>query len=131
LTRAEIEREAGRRYLQKAIEFLHAAEWSFDRRYYNACGGNAIHAGISANDSFLAWRFGVRSTSAAHLEAVEILESAGGRAVKGHVIQLRGLLKRKSFVEYDEGLFDAKQARVALTRAQRLVAWVRSEVEDR
>lgn len=42
---------------------------------------------------------------------------------------LRRLLKRKSVIEYDDRSTTAAQAREALVRAERLVAWAKESIE--
>lgn len=119
---------AAARYLAKAEEFLAAADWASGEQRWNACGLNAVHAGISAVDAFCAAAFSERSAGPNHFLAAEFLESRGGRAVAPQANALRRLLARKTRVEYEDRPITPSEARDALQRATRLVGWARERV---
>lgn len=125
----EADRDGARVYLRKAREFLRAAQHALAAEDWNAAALNAIHAGISANDAFLVWRFGLRSAGTDHLDAVDLLLRQAGRATAREAETLLRLLRDKSVVEYSPKAVRAPETRVAVLRAERLVARACDEVE--
>jgi hypothetical protein len=109
-----------RAYLDKAQEFLRAAEDSLELSHHTAAVGNAVHAGIAAADAFSAvrtrtvWR-GEHSRAAGHLEAA-------GQEGKQAARHLRRLLPMKTRAEYDPAPMRATDARTAVQAAERIVA---------
>lgn len=120
-----VDRAAASTFLSKAEEFLDSAREALARSNWNATGMNAIHAGISAVDAYLAHAHGIRSSSPDHRQAAELLRDVGGSEVSKQANTLERLVAKKTRVEYDARLMSAQEAREALTRAERLVAWAR------
>lgn len=87
----------------------------------------SIHAAITANDAVCVALLGKRSIDQDHQRAADLLESAGDRApgVGAKATQLRALLKKKNLVEYEARRASAAEARDAVERAKRFVAWAR------
>lgn len=109
-----------RAYLDKAREFLRAAEDSLELGNRVAAAGNAVHAGIGAADAITAARAAVvwkgeHSQSPAHLEKV------GGDDGRKAAAQLRRLLPLKNRAEYDPDPILAAEAKAAVTAAIRMV----------
>jgi hypothetical protein len=109
-----------RSYLNKAREFLRAAEDSLELGNRVAAAGNAVHAGIGAADAITAARAAVvwkgeHSQSPAHLERV------GGDEGRKAAPQLRRLLPLKNRAEYDPDPISAAEAKAAVTAATRTV----------
>ena len=108
-----------RSYLDKAQEFLRAAQHSLELSNHTAAVGNAVHAGIAAGDALSAartrtvWR-GEHAQAAGHLEAAG---DEGGQAAR----QLRRLLPMKTRAEYDPAPMRAADARTAVQAAERMV----------
>jgi hypothetical protein len=91
----------------------------------------AIHAGLSACDAVTVALRGVRSIEPDHLRAADLLEAAAREAedVQQHASQLRGLLKVKNLVEYEDRRVSAREAETGSKRAERLVNWAASVVD--
>ena len=109
-----------RSYLNKAREFLRAAEDSLELWNRVAAAGNAIHAGIAAADAITAARAAVvwkgeHSQSPAHLERV------GGDDRRKAAAQLRRLKPLKDRAEYDPEPISAAETKAAVTSAARMV----------
>jgi len=117
-------------FLQKAEEFLRASVRAGDAGDQDAVMLASIHAAITANDAVCVALLGRHSIDADHQRAADLLESAGDRAagVAQRAGQLRALLKRKHLVEYEARRATAAEARDALERATRFVAWARDVV---
>jgi HEPN domain-containing protein len=110
----------GRAYLEKAHEFLRAAQDSLELSNHTAAVGNAVHAGIAASDAISAVR--TRTVwRGEHAQAAGHLESAGqeGKQAARH---LRRLLPMKTRAEYDPAPMRAADAQTAVQAAERIVA---------
>lgn len=109
-----------RAYLDKAHEFLKAAQDSLALTNYTAAVGNSIHAGIAAADALSAsrtrtvWR-GEHTGAAGHLEAAGDEGKQGAR-------HLRRLLPLKTRAEYDPAPMRAADAQSAVQAAGRIVS---------
>ena len=109
-----------RSYLDKAQDFLRAAQHALELSNHTAAVGNAVHAGIAAGDALSAaragtvWR-GEHAQAAGHLEAAGDEGRQAGR-------QLRRLLPMKTRAEYDPAPMKAADARTAVQAAERMVA---------
>lgn len=107
-------------YLDKAQEFLRAAQDSLGLSNNTAAVGNAVHAGIAAADALSAartrtiWR-GEHAQAAGHLEAA-------GEEGKQAARHLRRLLPMKTRAEYDPAPMRGADARAAVQGAERIVA---------
>jgi hypothetical protein len=106
-------------YLDKAEEFLRAAQHAPELGNNTAAVGNAVHAGIAAADAISAvrtrtvWR-GEHAQAAGHLEAIGEEGKQAGR-------HLRRLLPMKTRAEYDPTPMPATDAKTAVQAAQRIV----------
>jgi len=107
-------------FLDKAREFLRAAQDSLELSNNTAAVGNAVHAGILASDAISAvrtrtvWR-GEHAQAAGHLETA-------GEDGKLAARQLRRLLPMKTRAEYEPAPIRPADARAAVQAAERLVA---------
>jgi hypothetical protein len=117
-TRAVSRAEASA-YLDKASEFLQAAQDSLGLRNYVAATGNAVHAGIAAADAISAAMVG-SVWAGEHSVAARHVESTGPAGQKA-APQLRRLVALKNRAEYDPKPIPAADARAALEAAERLV----------
>ena len=109
-----------RSYLEKAQEFLRAAQYSLELSSYTAAVGNAVHAGIAAGDALSAAR--TRTVwRGEHAQAARHLEGAGDEG-RHAARQLRRLLPMKTRAEYDPAPMKAADARTAVQAAERMVA---------
>jgi hypothetical protein len=117
-------------FLQKAEEFLRASVRAAEAADHDAAMLASIHAAITANDAVCVAFLGKRSTDQDHQRAGDLLESVGDRApgVGARAGQLRALLKKKNLVEYEARRASVAEARDAVERATRFVAWARDLV---
>ena len=74
---------------------------------------------------------GLRSADPDHLRAADVLESIarGSAELHDRANQLRGLLKLKNLVEYEDRRVTAREAETGFKRAERLAAWARTQLE--
>ncbi len=114
-------------YLKKAEEFRDAMRQCRSMESWDAVALNAIHAGISANDSLLVYFHGMRSTSAKHDDAVRLLLSLiKHEEVKTAAAHLRKLIASKGLAEYEGRLLTAAEASDLVKHAERFMEWVKS-----
>lgn len=127
----EVPRTRARSYLAKSKEFLEASTASLSSGRHDAALLLAIHAGLSACDAVTVALRGVRSIEADHLRAADLLEAGGRDAadVHQHAAQLRGLLKVKNLVEYEDRRVSGREAETGTKRAERLVNWAVAVLE--
>lgn len=109
-----------RAYLDKAREFLRAAEDSLALGNRMAAAGNAVHAGIGSADAITAARAAV-VWKGEHSQAPAHLEKAGGAEGKKAAPHLRRLLPLKNRAEYDPDPIAVAEAKAAVTAAVRIV----------
>ncbi len=126
-----VEKTRARVYLGKAQEFLAAARIAGDAGQAHAALLLAIHAGLSACDAVTVALAGVRSTDPDHLRATDLLELVAkvSAETRERADQLRGLLKMKNLVEYEDRRVSAKEADTGTKRAERLVGWAIAQLE--
>ncbi len=117
-------------YLGKANEFLAAAKATRDAGRSDAALLLAVHAGICACDAVAIALAGVRSADPDHLRAADLLEKVASQSdeVRGRASQLRGLLKLKNLVEYEDRRVSPTQADDGTKRAQRLTEWAAEQL---
>jgi HEPN domain len=109
-----------RAYLDKAREFLRAAQDSLELSNNTAAVGNAVHAGILTADAISAARTR-KIWRGDHAQAAGHLETAGedGKQAARH---LRRLLPLKTRAEYDATPVRAADAKAAVQAVERLVS---------
>ena len=81
-------------------------------------------------DQFLSASTVAMSGSHHHLRAADLLESIarGSDEIHERANQLRGLLKVKNLVEYEDRRVTAREAEAGVKRADRFAGWARSQV---
>lgn len=123
-------RTESRLFLAKAQQFLEEAEAALEAGRNDAVMLNAIHAAIGASDAVTTALTGLRSADPDHQRAADLLEEVAGASseLKTRVRQLRQLLARKNIVEYESRRATAREARDALSRAERFVDWAAEAV---
>jgi HEPN domain-containing protein len=126
----EVPRSEARLSLGKAEQFLEEARSAQSGSRYDAAMLNAIHAAVSAADAVTVSLGGRRSTDPDHQRTADLVEELAARseAIGGKVRQLRSLLSRKHAVEYQSRRATAGEAKDAVERADRFVAWAREVV---
>jgi len=117
-------------YLGKATEFLAAATAAREAGQSDAALLLAVHSGISACDAVSIALAGVRSADPDHLRAADLLEKVASQSeeVRGRASQLRGLLKLKNLVEYEDRRVSPIQADDGTKRAERLADWAAEQL---
>lgn len=116
--------------MAKAEEFLTAADIAAAGAQWNACGLDAVHAGIAAADAALAAAAGLRSVSLDHGFAVRLLEANVPAFSAQQRRHLAGLLQMKNTVAYENRPVTETEARQLLDHARRFVRWARQIAGD-
>jgi hypothetical protein len=126
-----VDKSKGRSYLAKADQFLSSATSALADARHDAALLLAIHGAISATDAVTAALAGLRSADPDHLRAADLLESVarGSEEIHDRAGQLRGLLKSKNLVEYEDRRVTAREAEAGVKRAKRLAEWARTQIE--
>ncbi len=125
-----VPRSDARGSLAKAEEFLGAAETAATGAQWNACGLDAVHAGIAAADAALAATAGLRSVSLDHGYVVRLLEANVPAFSAQQRRHLAGLLQMKNTVAYENRPVTETEARQLLDHARRFARWARQVVGD-
>lgn len=112
-----------RGHLRRARAYLELAELSQDDRageQARTSVGNAVLAGIAANDAICCARGGVRSGSTDHMGAVRLLQRVTGDRQLSRA--LRELIDMKGEAHYGLDRFNRDRNTAAVRRARTLVA---------
>ena len=111
------------RYLQKAEEYLEAAQDSLDLERATPAAGDAIHAGISAKDAIVTFLKGTTGKRKDHGAAPRELRQALGNHAEAASAErsLRDLIAIKGDVEYGTTLITLAKAEPVVRRARSLV----------
>ncbi|HET7355380.1 MAG TPA: HEPN domain-containing protein [Nocardioidaceae bacterium] len=109
-----------RLHLEKAREFLDAAQGSLDREQFNAATSNAVISGINSKDAICLRLTGATRNSDGHNEAIAELKAAGPAGAK-LAPTLSRLLKLKTKSQYQSVSVAASDARKAVEWAVRLL----------
>lgn len=110
-----------RAHLDKAREFVAAAEASLELGLFNAAASNAVIAGINAKDAICLKVIGATGKTDSHADAVGELARVGATG-KALAPVLGRLLKLKARSQY-------QTMPIAAAQAGRAVAWARQLVE--
>ena len=126
----QVDKSKARTYMAKADQFLSASTVAMSGSHHDAALLPAIHAAISATDAVTAAFSGLRSADPDHLRAADLLESIarGSDEIHERANQLRGLLKVKNLVEYEDRRVTAREAEAGVKRADPFAGWARSQV---
>lgn len=107
-------------HLNKAKEFLEAAQAALEAGWNNAASSNAVTAGINAKDALCFALAGASTASDDHTTAVKELRDVGG-AARAVAVDLDRLLGVKDRAQYDRRDVTTADAKAALRRSERLV----------
>jgi HEPN domain-containing protein len=112
-----------RNFLKKAQEYLAAAEDSHAAGRHTPAAGDAIHAGINAQDAIVTALTGTTSKGKNHSVAARDLKQALGQRPDAATAEraLRELISAKTDVEYGVALVTAAKAEPLVRRARTLV----------
>lgn len=124
-----VDKNKYKNYLIKTNQFLSSMRNALAENNWNAVGLNAVHAVISANDALCVYYHGVRCVSEKHADAGKILVSLfNTKEAKEKSIHLIWLINHKNLVEYDDRLFQEKEAKQAAKHTERFIDWVRNKI---
>ena len=117
-------------FLDRATEFLDAAQDCRSRGHHQAAVSNAVHAAIAAVDAVTVFHVGKRGVPQRHEDAVHLLGMLGlpESEVEPRARQLRRLLGLKTKAEYTDDLVTADEAKGSVQDAERLVTWAKKQV---
>ena len=88
-----------------------------------------MHAVISTNNALCVYYYGLRCLSEKHNDAGRLLVSLfNTKEAKEKSIHLIWLINHKSLVEYDDRLFQEKEALEAAKHTERFIDWVKSKI---
>lgn len=117
-------------YFRKSQNFLRAAEAAMGDRNFDAAGLAGVHSVISACDALTVARLGIRSTAQDHQEVLRLLEATG--APNQVLTQVREVLSMKNKAEYEARELTVLEAQRVVTRAGRILVYVKvAVVSDR
>lgn len=111
--------QTARRHLDKAREFLDAAEVSLDLNMFNAAVSNAVVSGINSKDAICLRLTGRTRNNRNHADAAKELNQAGKRA-RDLAPTLTRLLKAKSKAQYQSVTATRSEAVKAIQQATTL-----------
>jgi len=112
--------ETAKRHLDKASEFLDAADVSLELELFNATVSNAVVSGISAKDAICLRLTGRTRKNRSHSDAAKELKGAGKRA--GDLAPtLTRLLRAKSKAQYQSMSATRSEAVKAVQHASRML----------
>jgi hypothetical protein len=111
--------EDARAHLEKAGEFLAAAEATLDLELFNAATSNAVSCGVNAKDATCLKLTGRTAKAEDHASAADELKAAGGAAA-GLAPTLRRLLSLKQKSQYQTASMGRAEATKAVEWARRL-----------
>ncbi len=118
-------------YLRKSQQFSRAMHEALKKGDWDAVGLNAVHCALSSNDAVLVTVKGIRSSSARHADAAELLElRVKVPGVKAAASQLKRLIAKKNLIEYEERMFRESEAREAAKNAERFLDWAERVISD-
>ncbi len=123
-------RNQAKAFLDKAEEYLLAAQMSEEGQLWTAAAGAAIHAGISAKDAIAVALTGSTAKHQDHARAADELGVILGEdAEKPRAVRaIRDLLASKTDVEYTHRRTAEPKARLLVRRAETLVEIARRVV---
>lgn len=119
-----------RLHLEKAREFLDAAQVSLELEQFNAATSNAVISGINSKDAICLRLTGTTRKADGHNEAIAELKAAGPAGAK-LAPTLSRLLKLKTKSQYQTVSVAAGDANKAIDWAARLLEGAREVVGGR
>jgi hypothetical protein len=110
-------------FVSKAEEYLASAEDNLIAERHIAAAGDAIHAGISANDAIVTALTGATRKAKDRATAAKELKAALGKRADAPAAEkaLRELISAKGDVEYGTALLTVSKAEPLVRRARFLV----------
>lgn len=119
-------------FLEKAEQFLKAANVCFNSEDYNASAANAVHACISAADALCANHLGERAAGDKHSDAVNLVKTIKNNdEFTNNAVRFGRVLAIKSLAEYEERLVYKNDSEAVLKNAERFVEFVKKNLPER
>ncbi len=118
-------------YVRKSDELARASRESLERQDWNATVSTAILSAISIADAICVCYLGERSADRDHKKSVDLLLTVDldREELKKNTRHLAGLLRHKNEAEYEEKLFDEKEALAAFDQLDRFRTWAKSKLQ--
>jgi len=91
--------------MKKASEFYQSMTRAEESQNWNAVGLNSVHCAISACDAVVVFHLGLRSVSAQHRDAIELLGSIPAPEVGKKSGLLNRILAKKMLLSMRTGIF--------------------------
>ncbi len=111
-------------YLEKAFDFYRGMKSELELGNWSTAALAAIHCAISIADALTVFYGAVRSTSANHLDAVELFRQHIKAAnADEQARRLRRILSQKSLIEYIGGAPSRKETENLIEQAERFYRW--------
>jgi len=126
-----VDRNKYKIYMKKASEFYQSMTRAEESQNWNAVGLNSVHCAISACDAVVVFHLGLRSVSAQHRDAIELLGSIPAPEVGKKSGLLNRILAKKNIVEYEDRDFLEKEARELIKATIRFYEWVNEILSER
>jgi uncharacterized protein (UPF0332 family) len=114
-------------YLTKAEQSLHTAELALSVDAFDAAVGNAIHSAINALDALTVYSIGKRATDD-HSNVLSLVKPILGKDYNDIEKQFGSLIELKNSVEYQPYFATAKDARLSISRARRILEKVKTKL---
>lgn len=127
----KVERHRALDFLTNAEEALWAARECCENGKYTPAVIIAVHASISANDALGVWISAARCSSEKHEDAADFLRrlDPANPDYQQNAKRLSSILGHKHASEYMGSRFTEREARAILQDAERLLAFVRSQIK--
>jgi len=100
-----VDRNKYKIYMKKASEFYQSMTRAEESQNWNAVGLNSVHCAISACDAVVVFHLGLRSVSAQHRDAIELLGSIPAPEVGKKSGLLNRILAKKMLLSMRTGIF--------------------------
>jgi uncharacterized protein (UPF0332 family) len=114
-------------YLTKAEQSLHTAELALSVDAFDAAVGNAIHSAINTLDSLTVYSIGKRAADD-HSNVLSLVKPILGKDYNDIEKQFGALIELKNSVEYQPYFASAKNARLSISRARRILEKVKTKL---
>ena len=123
--RARVDREKAGSYAAVADDFMKAASLAAEHGYLTAAGLLYVHGGIAFADAVAIHIREVKSTSANHMDAVQLLRDvvAGSKERELALGHLKHLIDEKSRVAYTGETLRRREVEALRKHAERFAAW--------
>lgn len=116
-------------FLNRAQEFARQMERAAEERAWNSVGLLGVHCVISACDALTVQRSGQRWSGQDHAGVHGVVSSLDLPNARSALRQISDVLDKKSRVEYEAREFTDREAEEVRVHANRVLAWVREQIE--